>query len=44
MLFVKELLMNFIVVIVFGIQTKTVQDIASIEGGFPPLHIPQIPF
>ena len=34
----------FIVVIVFGIQTKTVQDIASIEGGFPPLHIPQIPF
>ena len=34
----------FIVVIVFGIQTKTVQDIASIEGGFPPFHIPQIPF
>ena len=34
----------FIVVVVFGIQTKTVQDIASIEGGFPPLHIPQIPF
>ena len=23
---------------------KTVQDIASIEGGFPPFHIPQIPF
>lgn len=34
----------FIVVIVFGIQTKTVQDIASIEGVFPPFHIPQIPF
>ena len=34
----------FIVVVVFGIQTKTVQDIASIEGGFPPFHIPQIPF
>ena len=34
----------FILVVVFGIQTKTVQDIASVEGGFPPFHIPQIPF
>lgn len=28
----------------FGIDTKTVGDIASIEGTFPPFHIPQIPF
>ena len=27
----------------FNIDTKTVQDIASISGGFPPFHIPQIP-
>lgn len=27
-----------------GIQTKTVSDIASVSGGFPPFHIPQIPF
>lgn len=34
----------FIVVVAFGIDTKTVQDIASVEGGFPPFHIPNIPF
>ncbi len=28
----------------FGIDTKTVGDIASIDGGFPPFHIPEIPF
>lgn len=28
----------------FGIDTKTVGDIASIQGGFPPFHIPVIPF
>src|SRR5690554_1202665 len=28
----------------FNIDTKTVQDIASIQGGFPPFNIPQIPF
>jgi len=28
----------------FGIQTKTVSDIASVSGGFPPFHIPAIPF
>jgi len=33
----------FIVVLVFGIDTKTVQDIASVQGGFPPFHIPNIP-
>lgn len=31
-------------VIGFGINTKTVGDIASIQGGFPPFHIPAIPF
>ncbi|MGB5356655.1 MAG: SulP family inorganic anion transporter [Eudoraea sp.] len=33
----------FGLVMVFGIDTKTIGDIASIEGGFPPFHIPQIP-
>ena len=33
----------FIVVLGLGIQTKTVADIASISGGFPPFHIPEIP-
>lgn len=28
----------------FGIDTKTVGDIASIQGGFPPFHIPMVPF
>ena len=28
----------------FGIDTKTVQDIANISGNLPPFHIPQIPF
>lgn len=31
-------------VIGFSIDTKTVGDIASITGGFPPFHIPNIPF
>ncbi len=34
----------FGIVIAFGIETKTVGDIASISGGFPPFHIPQVPF
>lgn len=34
----------FGIVIAFGIETKTVGDIASISGGFPPFHIPVIPF
>lgn len=34
----------FALVVIFGIDTKTVQDIASVEGGFPPFHIPNIPF
>ncbi|KDN54012.1 SulP family inorganic anion transporter [Flavobacterium seoulense] len=33
----------FGLVLVFGIETKTVADIASVSGGFPPFHIPNIP-
>ncbi|HYG16023.1 MAG TPA: SulP family inorganic anion transporter [Bacteroidia bacterium] len=32
------------IVIGLGINTKTVGDIASIAGGFPPFHIPTVPF
>jgi len=38
------------ILVVFGLvyflklDTKTVGDIASIKGGFPPFHIPSIPF
>ena len=34
----------FAIVLIFGVQTKTVSDIASVAGGFPPFHIPNIPF
>lgn len=34
----------FALVLVFGIQTKTVSDIASVAGGFPPFHVPEVPF
>ncbi|SDE94064.1 SulP family inorganic anion transporter [Chitinophaga filiformis] len=34
----------FLIVLGFGIDTKTVKDIASISGGFPPFHIPAVPF
>ena len=34
----------FAVVLGFDIDTKTVKDIASVSGGFPQFHIPQIPF
>ena len=27
-----------------GLDTKTVGDLASIKGGFPPFHIPNLPF
>ncbi|MCL4105709.1 UNVERIFIED_CONTAM: hypothetical protein GTU68_028586 [Idotea baltica] len=33
----------FGIVIGFGIDTKTVGDIASISGGFPPFHLPMVP-
>jgi sulfate permease, SulP family len=32
------------IVIGFGIETNSVGDIASIQGGFPPFNIPQVPF
>ena len=34
----------FGIVTFFNIDTKTVGDLASIQGGFPPFHIPKIPF
>lgn len=34
----------FVLVLVFKIDTKTVKDIASVKGGFPSFHIPVIPF
>jgi SulP family sulfate permease len=37
------ILFIFGLVVFFQIDTKTVGDIASIKGGFPPFHIPQIP-
>jgi len=33
----------FALVAGFHIQTKTVSDIASVAGGLPPFHLPQIP-
>ncbi|HKZ68003.1 MAG TPA: SulP family inorganic anion transporter [Chitinophagaceae bacterium] len=32
------------IVIGFNVDTRTVGDIASIKGGFPPFHIPDVPF
>lgn len=32
------------IILAFNIHTKTVGDLASIQGGFPPFHIPAIPF
>jgi len=34
----------FLIVLGFDIHTKTVKDIAAVSGGFPPFHIPAIPF
>ncbi|NBG66937.1 SulP family inorganic anion transporter [Acidiluteibacter ferrifornacis] len=34
----------FGIVVAFGIDTKTVGDMASISGGFPPFHLPEVPF
>lgn len=33
----------FLLVFGFNIDTKTVSDIASVSGGFPPFHVPHIP-
>ena len=32
------------IVLGFGIDTTTVGDMSSIKGGFPPFHIPEVPF
>ncbi len=32
------------IILGFNIETKNVGDIAPISGGFPPFHIPEIPF
>ncbi|WP_316829615.1 SulP family inorganic anion transporter [Pedobacter aquatilis] len=34
----------FLIVFGFNIDTRTVKDIASVSGGFPPFHIPKVPF
>lgn len=38
------ILVIFGIVVFFNIDTRTVGDIASIKGGFPPFHIPDVPF
>lgn len=38
------ILVVFGLVTFFGIETKTVGDIASIQGAFPPFHLPNVPF
>ena len=38
------ILLVFGIVTLFGIDTKTVGDLASISGGFPPFHLPEVPF
>ncbi|HTO35759.1 MAG TPA: SulP family inorganic anion transporter, partial [Flavobacterium sp.] len=38
------ILVIFGIVAGFGIETKTIADMASIKGGFPPFHIPVVPF
>ncbi len=38
------ILLVFGVVSLMGLDTKTVGDIASIRGGFPPFHIPAVDF
>lgn len=39
-----SILTVFAIVFFFGIDTKTVGDMASIKGSFPPFHIPDLPF
>jgi SulP family sulfate permease len=38
------ILVIFGVVVGLGLDTKTVGDMASIEGGFPPFHLPAVPW
>ncbi len=37
------ILLVFGIVFFFGIDTRTIGDIASIEGTFPPFHVPDLP-
>lgn len=37
------ILFIFGLVVVFDLDTRTVGDLASIQGGFPPFHLPEIP-
>jgi sulfate permease, SulP family len=37
------ILVVFGIVAALGIHTRTVGDIASIQGGFPPFHLPKVP-
>ncbi len=37
------ILVVFGIVVFLGLDTRTVGDIASINGGFPPFHIPMVP-
>ena len=34
----------FAIVLIFGIDTKTVGDISPISGSLPPFHVPAVPF
>lgn len=38
------ILVVFGIATVFGLDTKTVGDLADISGGFPPFHFPVVPF
>ncbi len=38
------ILLIFGLVVALGIDTRTIGDIASIKGGFPPFHLPDVPF
>lgn len=38
-----SIIVVFLLVVIFNIDTKTVSDIATVQGGFPPFHIPVIP-
>ncbi|TAI47756.1 SulP family inorganic anion transporter [Flagellimonas allohymeniacidonis] len=38
------ILLVFGLVFFFNIDTRTIGDIASIQGSFPPFHIPELPF
>lgn len=37
------ILVVFAVAFFFGIDTRTIGDVASVQGGFPPFHVPEIP-